>query len=282
MVDMVMTNNLLQLDHSSLMALACVVIIGLPHGAFDGAIAQHLGYGRGWRSLTSFIGLYIGLAAVVVAFWIWQPGLSLVLFLLLSALHFGFGDSTATASVSRAVQIIAHGGVAVFGISLFHLNQVVPLFAALTNGDVVLALLMIELFPLLMIPVAGLYLFFAIRDAALRPRLVELALLCLLLSILSPLVGFAIYFCVIHTGRHMQHIWRRVRACANPRHILGEAALFTVLSWVGGGIILLWLDSGNFSQDLLQVIFIGLAALTVPHVILVDGMFRLSDAKDCL
>ena len=46
--------------------------------------------------------------------------------------------------------------------------------------------------------------------------------------------------------------------------------------------MLFWLDSGNISQDLLQVIFIGLAALTVPHMILVDGLFRRCDVKDSM
>ena len=282
MMDAMMTDTLVQLDRASLFALVCVVIIGLPHGAFDGAIARHLGYGRGWCGLTSFIGLYLGLAAAVVSFWIWQPGLALGLFLLLSAVHFGYGDATGATVVSRMVQIAAHGGVAVFGISLFHLQQVTPLFAALTGGDVAVAVLMAELFPLAMIPVAGLYLICAIRETALRPRLVELALLCLLLSIVPPLVGFSLYFCVIHTGRHMQHIWQHLRGRATPRHILGEAGLFTVASWAGGVMIWLWLDSGNVSQDLLQVIFIGLAALTVPHMILVDGMLRRSDAKEAM
>lgn len=282
MMDAMMADSLVQLDSASLLALACVVIIGLPHGAFDGAIVRHLGYGRGWRGSARFVGLYLGLAVAVVAFWIWQPGLALGLFLLLSAVHFGYGDATGATAVSRMVQVAAHGGAAVFGISLFHLQQVTPLFAALTGGDVAVAVLMAELFPLVMIPVAGLYLICAIREAALRPRLVELALLCLLLSIVPPLVGFALYFCVIHTGRHMLHIWHHLRRRATPRHILGEAALFTVASWAGGVMIWLWLDSGNVSQDFLQVIFIGLAALTVPHMILVDGMLRRSDAKEAM
>ena len=100
----------------------------------------------------------------MVAFWIWQPGLALGLFLLLSAVHFGYGDATGATAVSRMVQIAAHGGVAVFGISLFHLQQVTPLFAALTGGDLAVAVLMVELFPLVMISVAGLYLICAIRE----------------------------------------------------------------------------------------------------------------------
>ena len=277
-----MTDHLLRLDHASLVALAFVALIGLPHGAFDGAIARHLGYSRTLGGLIKFIVVYLGLAAAVVAFWVWQPGLALALFLLISAVHFGYGDATAASGIARAVQIAAHGGVAVFGISLFHLQQVTPLYAALTNGDVMPAVIITEFFPLFIMPVAALYLIAAIRDAELRPRLVELALLCLLLSVVPPLVGFAIYFCVIHTGRHMHHIWYRVSSNATPRHILSQAVWFTLASWGGGVIMLFWLDSGNISQDLLQVIFIGLAALTVPHVILVDGLFRRRDLKDAI
>jgi Brp/Blh family beta-carotene 15,15'-monooxygenase len=282
MMDMGMTDRLFMLDHASLVALAFVVVIGLPHGAFDGAIARHLGYSRTLGGLIKFITVYLGLAGAVVAFWVWQPGLALALFLLISAVHFGYGDATATNGIARAVQIAAHGGVAVFGISLFHLQQVTPIYAALTNGDIMLAVMMTEMFPIFIMPVAALYLIAAIRDAGLRPRLVELALLCLLLSVVPPLVGFAIYFCVIHTGRHMRHIWDRVSSHATPRHMLSQAMLFTLASWGGGAMMLWWLDSGNISQDLLQVIFIGLAALTVPHMILVDGLFRRRDLKDAM
>ena len=281
-MDMGMTDRLFMLDHASLVALAFVVAIGLPHGAFDGAIARHLGYSRTLGGLIKYITVYLGLAGAVVAFWVWQPGQALALFLLISAVHFGYGDATATNGIARAVQIAAHGGVAVFGISLFHLQKVTPIYAALTNGDIMLAVMMTEMFPIFIMPVAALYLIAAIRDAGLRPRLVELALLCLLLSVVPPLVGFAIYFCVVHTGRHMRHIWDRVSSYATPRHILSQAMLFTLASWGGGAMMLWWLDSGNISQDLLQVIFIGLAALTVPHMILVDGLFRRRDVKDAM
>ena len=67
MIDMGMTDHLVRLDHASLVALAFVVVIGLPHGAFDGAIARHLGYARTLVGLIKFITVYLGLAAAVVA-----------------------------------------------------------------------------------------------------------------------------------------------------------------------------------------------------------------------
>ena len=41
-----MIEGLVLLDMASVIALLFVVLIGLPHGAFDGAIANHLGAGR--------------------------------------------------------------------------------------------------------------------------------------------------------------------------------------------------------------------------------------------
>ena len=115
-----------------------------------------------------------------------------------------------------------------------------------------------------------------------RQSLIELAFLVLVLGILPPLVGFALYFCIIHTGRHMQHIWRCIQSHTTPRQILLQAAIFAIASWLFGLIMLFWLDSGNVSQDLLQVIFIGLAALTVPHMILVDWFFRQKNLKGAI
>ena len=45
-----MTEGLVLLDIASVVALLFVVLIGLPHGAFDGAIANHLGAGRSFAA----------------------------------------------------------------------------------------------------------------------------------------------------------------------------------------------------------------------------------------
>jgi O-antigen/teichoic acid export membrane protein len=57
--------------------------------------------------------------------------------------------------------------------------------------------------------------------------------------------------------------------------MLTLALVFTLASWIAGGLSL-WLVSpaDTIDEAILRVVFIGLAALTVPHMILVDGMFR--------
>ena len=107
-------------------------------------------------------------------------------------------------------------------------------------------------------------------------RLFEIFCLGLIFYMLSPLAGFAFYFCMVHTPRHLLRVWGHLdRQNFKRRSMVPMALGFTCASWVAGGIAL-WMIPLAMSADehLLRVIFIGLAALTVPHMLLVDGLFR--------
>ena len=56
-----------------LAALAAIVLIGLPHGALDGAIAIHLGFTRKLLHFMRFLALYIAMAGLVVGAWLLAP-----------------------------------------------------------------------------------------------------------------------------------------------------------------------------------------------------------------
>ena len=171
------------------------------------------------------------------------------------------------------MQVLLHGGLPIFGIIYFQQSSVVPLFDALTNGDSNLPILTSNIMVPVMGLMAGVYSLMAFRDASLRARFAEFALLAVVFAFLPPLVSFALYFCIIHTGRHMRRIWHVLASSSSPEGLYKQAAGFTLASWLVGGVALVWLETGNLDAALLQVVFIGLAALTVPHMILVDGFF---------
>ena len=268
-----MIEGLVLLDMASVIALLFVVLIGLPHGAFDGAIANHLGAGQSLAAAAKFIISYCAAAGLVITVWIMFPAVTLTLFLIISMIHFGRGDASAQSRPVFMMQVLLHGGLPIFGIIYFQQSSVIPLFDALTSGASNLAILTSKIMVPVMGLMTGLYGLMAFRDASLRARFAELILLALIFAILPPLVSFALYFCIIHTGRHMRRIWHVLSSTSSPKGLYRQAAGFTLASWLVGGAAFLWIESGDLDAALLQVVFIGLAALTVPHMILVDGFF---------
>ena len=61
-----------ELGLTGTLALLAVVVIGLPHGAMDAAVALSLGY-RGMVRLLTFLVVYTLTALAVVMFWLAFP-----------------------------------------------------------------------------------------------------------------------------------------------------------------------------------------------------------------
>ena len=258
-----------------LLALAAVVVIGLPHGALDGAIAMHLGFSRKPMIFMRFLLLYIAMAGLVVGVWMLAPTISLMLFLLISMLHFGAGDARHGTGWLRTVEIIAHGGLVIVGISQLHHPEVDVIFGYLTGADTALVWQALDV----MTVIVGLATVICIGQGLWyrrwRSAALELAALGVLFAMTPPLVGFAVYFCLVHSARHVAGIIGSLRREMSRVALVNQAAILTVASWAVGGLALWWFaDQADPEPMLMRVIFIGLAALTVPHMILVDGIYR--------
>ena len=272
--------TVVMLEMHSIIALFFVVLIGLPHGAFDGAVAVYLGVGRTIRSLLVFCAGYCLLAALVVLLWMQFPAAMLIAFLLISAVHFGWGDATSNNRLGFALQVAIHGALPVFGIAVFHADEVRSLFNLISDGSASPALFLAQLISWVVAGLLPVYVVLAWRDPSMRWRFIEGIGLAIAVAFLPPLVGFALYFCLFHAARHMAHIWQNLRTVMPVRQIYWQAAIFTMLSWGAGLLVFMWLDSGDITADLMRVIFVGLAALTVPHMILVDGWLRGNERKN--
>ena len=102
-----------------------------------------------------------------------------------------------------------------------------------------------------------------------------LTLIIFIILIFPPLPAFAIYFCFIHSIHHVKRILPTLINFMEKQKILYLMFIFSILSWLGGGTAFYIISSLNtYTETLIKVTFIGLAALTFPHMILVDGIFR--------
>ena len=273
------------LSVTDLFALAAVMLIGLPHGAFDGAIAFCLGFGRSTGKIIGFLFMYLLLAGLSALVWSVSPVFALAAFLGLTIVHFGTGDTEHLFQPGprlaqrglKACQILVHGGMVTILLPVFHTAEVSELFIILAGPNAVL--IIDALRPALMIWLAATCIYASVGLVSQRYGAAagELAALAMLVWLLPPLAGFAVYFCVVHSRRHFASIWKAMQLYISRRFILISGGILTAASWaMGAGLYVSQTTSGSFSADeaFIRTVFILLAALTVPHMLLVDTMYR--------
>ena len=103
-----------------------------------------------------------------------------------------------------------------------------------------------------------------------------LLLILIVISLFDPLTGFALYFCFVHTFKHIKAILADTsKHISNKKFIFISTTVFTILTWLGGCLAIIFMSNNiSFDESLIKTIFIGLAALTLPHMTLVDFFYR--------
>ena len=267
--------GLLDLGVWNLIGLAGIVMIGLPHGALDGAVAMHLGLVEKFSTMSRFVIIYVGLAGLVVGAWIIAPSLRVIVFLIISMLHFGAGDARHGEGVLRFAETMAHGGLAIVGISQFHRSEVDEIFYYLINQDTAMVWLAINVLTVAVIVAIIACVSQAAKDVKWSTTTLELLILGIVYALVPPLLGFAIYFCLVHSARHFRRILSTIKATVDFSNIKNQAILFTTASWIAAGIAFWMLaDFADPGPTVMRITFIGLAALTVPHMLLIDGVMK--------
>ncbi len=179
-----------------------MIILGVPHGALDGAVAAPLlrpRCGRAWFGV--FAVPYLGLAALVLLAWQRAPLATLAGFLALSVLHFGEED----AGPGRPFEALVRGGLPVALPALLRPEEDGGLFAVVTRV------------PMAEIPAGGRP---CPGSGSLRPPdgcwqsgarggvRIEMAALAAAFWLLPPLTAFTLYFVGLHAPRHMSTLVR--------------------------------------------------------------------------
>ncbi|UEX76500.1 Brp/Blh family beta-carotene 15,15'-dioxygenase [Sediminicurvatus halobius] len=245
-----------------LLALAAgVAVLGLPHGALDPEVArQRLGVRGFARSAIFLLGyLALGLAALL-PWWHW-PTLALSVFLLYSAWHFG-EDTGERLGVAGA---LGYGLLVVF----------LPLALQPAASAAVLAYLapggpgpLFHGAGWLCAAGAALLVLGLCRADRPQPSDWRDPLLLLLGAwLLAPLAYFVAYFCFLHSPRHLLETARALGLHDWPSRLRATAPA-TLATWALAGLALPWLLQQSAESAVLQMVFIGLAALTVPHMVL--------------
>jgi beta-carotene 15,15'-dioxygenase len=246
----------------SIVIAVIAVFCGMPHGALDVALGPKM---LNWKL---FFPLYGSAFGLTIGAWLIEPLVSLVAFLLFSWFHFGSGDAHGWGfgSLLIATRATTTGGL-VLGLPMaIHADTVAPVFTALQLNRRDIDAVTVRWWGFVILACALPALLFCIA-AHLRRRqwsgAAELVMLLLVGSCASPLIGFSTYFAVWHSPRHMMDV-------GPTRTSLTAAAAATVATIAFAGAA--WLSFEPDIQTAIRVIFMGLAALTVPHLVVTAGL----------
>ena len=254
------------LDAQSQLALLSpiILLLGVPHGALDIVfVRQHTGIrsAAGWALFSI---AYLAAASLVVFLWWFSPGVFLAAFLLLSALHFSGDPEGKTPPVFRML----YGGAFIFCPLTLHAADVQPLFAFLAGGpaaQTIVAALQWAVWPWVAATVGAA----TVGATRALPRSIELVSLTALLTVAPPLIGFTLFFCGMHSVRHV--LRTRDYASAGTWGHLVRIAAWPMAGTLVGVALAGWLSDGmSLDVRLAQLLFVGLAALTVPHMVVIE------------
>ncbi len=247
-----------------------VAVLGVPHGALDPLVAYEAGIARNRVEMVRFLCVYLLQAAAMLFAWWLFPVLAFVLFLLISVQHFS-GDWKED---FPAWQRLAGATTVIGGPPLFHPTETARIFAVLIPESTVLWL-MPSLKLLGAVAIFALVLnALAITLTAASPRryswrsALELLSLPLLAWALPPLAFFVVYFCGLHSPRHFLETTEQLRV--RPSVVLAVTIGITLVTLGFCLAAFLLLRPDSVDARLVQIVFIGLAALTVPHMLLME------------
>ena len=270
------------LSISPFICLLLILSIGISHGSLDNFKGRKLFQILKIDNFSIFYFAYILIALIVIFLWILIPYVSLIIFLMVASYHFGKEDTQFLIienSYYNQFLFFLKGSLIVFAPMYFHFDETISIFRLLLieNESFYKFLDLIEsnrvlLYCVILSTLANILLF--TKNFELKKFTIFLDYFSILIInyYFSPLVAFTIYFCFLHSIRHSISLMSELdeNNLGNGFKIFIKKALpltFITAIFCVIGLYLLN-NTYNFDSSILKIIFIGLASLTFPHILL--------------
>ncbi len=277
-----------------------IVFVGIPHGALDHLIAANVfQQGNRLKDHLIFYGWYLVLMVLIGGLWVVYPTLGLLLFLIISVLHFGQADVEGFYHADNQVEGIRYlinsvavsRGILIIGLILTAFpDQVMPILEIavgesswfvmwLSNFTYVLKTLVLTQF----IFIALFFLFFS--SLSQKGKLfyaIDAFLITILFLTVPPLSSFAIYFALWHSIGHIGEITSFFRELGQPLTLTGfylRALPFSLVSFLGLGILLWITQSFSLENQIISLTFVLISVLTLPHMVVAHQLIQSNTQK---
>ena len=258
-----------------IVSLFFILTLGISHGSLDHIKGKKLLKLLNYKSTLLFYISYIFIGIITILTWLLFPKFLLLIFLVIASYHFGKEDSEFIKHKTNIDLIyFFKGSIVITAPLLFHKNETVNIFRNL-NFDVSESFLTFD---------ETIYVFIAISFVSniiisINKKidikslfLMDFISVILLNYFLNPILAFTIYFCFLHSIRHsfkLSNELNKKNFSKGFKEFLNKAIPLTILTAFLFLISLFFLKNYYLLDNAIsKVIFIGLASLTFPHILL--------------
>ena len=262
-------NFTLDLEYISIICFFLISTIGVSHGALDHEKGKKIIKLFKSKKIELFYLAYVSLSLIIILLWSIAPIITLIIFLIVASYHFGKEDSVfgkIKYNHFSNILFFFKGSIIVLAPLYFSQEETFEIFKILNvniktiNQDFLLALILLSLFSN-----------FLLKKNILIHSIDTLSIIIINWAF-SPLVAFTIYFCFLHSIRHSFSLIYEINKNnfkKGSNLFIKKALPLTVLTGLLF-LISLYVLNNYFllNSAILKVIFIGLASLTFPHILL--------------
>ena len=259
----------LDLEYISIICFFLISTIGVSHGALDHEKGKKIIKLFKLKNIELFYLAYVSLSLLIILLWTIAPIITLIFFLIVASYHFGKED-TVFGKIKynhfSNILFFFKGSIIVLAPLYFSQEKTFEIFKILNvniktiNQDFLLALILLSLFSN-----------FLLKKNILIHSIDTLSIIIINWAF-GPLIAFTIYFCFLHSIRHSFSLIYEI----NKNNFKKGSDLFIKkalpLTMLTGLLFLISLYVLNnyflLNSAILKVIFIGLASLTFPHILL--------------
>ncbi len=271
---------LFSVNYQDMVGFSLILSVGLIHGANDLLIIKrNTSSDTNFTQFKSFI-KYFGIVLAGLVFFYFFPSFALISFILVSIYHFGEQHIEAIPldknlkNSRRYISIISHGILLFTIIFMNNTKVVVDVFSSFN-----IVFLNYNFLIIILIITSILYASILIIKKDLQPFLISEILFFgffYFLSITSSLIlCFSVYFIFFHSilsiKDQVKYIYGSNNSKSLKRYIKNSLPYF-ILALIF--LILFYIYTDIDNNNLLPIIFTFLAAITFPHVLVIEKMYR--------
>ena len=194
----------------SFVCLFFILSVGISHGAMDNYKANKILKIYKINNKIIFYLIYTLISLLVIILWFFFASLTLLVFLLLASYHFGREDTSflniGNSNFDQLLYLIK-GSLIIFAPLFFHIDETLKIFEVLLINNEVLFFIKDQHWIInicLSLGTLG-YFYFIFKNKFKDFEILLLDILSILILnfVFSPLIAFTIYFCFLHSIRHI-------------------------------------------------------------------------------